>query len=85
MKTKILTTITVIVALLVGGCEKENNSPNDNNQNTGTEFIADYNIATESVLRSVPTEYIDSARIKLHIAYQHTSHGTHVSRGVFGL
>ena len=42
-------------------------------------------MAKESVLRSIPREYIDSARSTLHIAYQHTSHGTHVSRGVFGL
>jgi hypothetical protein len=39
----------------------------------------------KSVLRSIPQEYIALARQNLHIAYQHTSHGTHVSYGMFGL
>jgi len=47
--------------------------------------IADQNVALESVLRSIPDAYIIAARNNLHIAYQHTSHGTHVSRGMFGL
>ena len=49
------------------------------------QFVADYTVAKESVLRKIPPEYIDKARRELVIAYQHTSHGTHVSRGVFGL
>lgn len=36
-------------------------------------------------MRSIPTEYIDKARDELVVAYQHTSHGTHVSRGMYGL
>jgi len=62
------------------------NDDNMTNQNPGNNStIADYSIAKESVLRSIPKEYIDKARTTLHIAYQHTSHGTHVSRGLFGL
>lgn len=48
-------------------------------------YIGDYSKAKEGVLRSIPVEYINKARTELVIAYQHTSHGTHVSRGVFGL
>jgi hypothetical protein len=48
-------------------------------------FIADNTVAKEGVLRNIPVEYINKARTELVIAYQHTSHGTHVSRGVFGL
>ncbi len=48
-------------------------------------YIADYSVAKEAILRAIPVEYIDKARSELVIAYQHTSHGTHVSRGVFGL
>ena len=48
-------------------------------------YVADYRVAKESVLRSIPTYYIDRARENLIVAYQHTSHGTHVSRGMFGL
>lgn len=42
-------------------------------------------MSKESVLRSIPQQYIDRARNTLHIAYQHTSHGTHVSYGLYGL
>jgi hypothetical protein len=48
-------------------------------------YIADYRVAKESVLRSIPVEYINKAKAELVVAYQHTSHGTHVSRGMFGL
>lgn len=47
--------------------------------------IADQAVAFESVLRAIPDSYINAARNDLHIAYQHTSHGTHVSYGMFGL
>jgi hypothetical protein len=65
-----------------------NNCKNDDmtNQIPGnTSTIADFTVAKELVLRSIPKEYIDRARTTLHIAYQHTSHGTHVTRGLFGL
>ena len=48
-------------------------------------YIADYEVANEDVLRSIPEEFINTVKTELVIAYQHTSHGTHVSRGVFGL
>lgn len=69
IKTKtILMAITVFVALLIGSCEKEDNSPDDNNKNTGTQFIADYSVAKDSVLRSIPREYIDTARTTHNIS-----------------
>ena len=49
------------------------------------QYTADHSVAREEVLRSIPVEYINKARTELVIAYQHTSHGTHVSRGVAGL
>lgn len=49
------------------------------------QFIADHTVAKEDVLRSIPSEFIDRARKELVVAYQHTSHGTHVSYGIFGL
>ncbi len=48
-------------------------------------YIADYRVAKEDVLRSIPVEYINKARNTFKIAYQHTSHGTHVSYGMYGL
>jgi len=49
------------------------------------QFVAGSSVAKEEVLRKIPQEFIDKARRELVIAYQHTSHGTHVSRGIFGL
>lgn len=49
------------------------------------QYIADHTVATEEVLRSIPASYIEKAREELIISYQHTSHGTHVSYGMFGL
>lgn len=48
-------------------------------------YIADYTVAKDSVLRAIPDSYINTARTTLHVAYNHTSHGTHVSYGLFGL
>lgn len=48
-------------------------------------YIADQTVATEEVLRGIPQEYINKARTQFIVAYQHTSHGSHVSRGMFGL
>ncbi len=48
-------------------------------------YVADYQVATEAALRAIPDSYIDAARTNLHIAYNHTSHGTHVSYGIYGL
>lgn len=47
--------------------------------------IADYSVAKESVLRNIPVEFLNAARNSLHIAFQHSSHGTHVARGIRGL
>ncbi len=69
-------------AFLTSGCKKDENS---------TPYIfpegstASFNVATETALRQIPVQYIEAARNNLHIAYQHTSHGTHVSYGLFGL
>jgi hypothetical protein len=67
--------------------ETEENTPPETNSEPepGTEFVAGDSVAFESVLRSIPVEYINKARQTLHIAYQHTSHGTHVARGLYGL
>jgi len=48
-------------------------------------FIAGHSVAKEEVLRHIPVEFVNKARQELVIAYQHTSHGTHVTWGVFGL
>jgi hypothetical protein len=67
-------------------CEKSNPSDDDPKPviiNGST--IASFEVATQEVLRSIPVAYINAARNNLHVAYQHTSHGTHVAYGMFGL
>jgi len=83
---RIHTALGFILSLLACVALTNCNDDNMTNQNPGNNStIADHSVAKESVLRSIPKEYIDKARTTLHIAYQHTSHGTHVSRGLFGL
>lgn len=48
-------------------------------------FIADYSVAKESVLRSIPAKYINAAKQKLHIMYCGTSHLSQVADGMRGL
>ena len=69
----------------ISSCEEDDPDPDSDFIKGENAVIADHTIAFEDVLRSIPEEYINAARNNLHIAYQHTSHGTHVSRGLFGL
>ena len=76
----------VSLTLFVSACEKNALDKNDDDLLIPTRStIANDSVAYEEVLRDIPTIWIETARNNLHIAYQHTSHGTHVSRGLFGL
>jgi len=48
-------------------------------------YIAGFEVTKDAVLRSIPESILEKVRNDLHIAYQHTSHGTHVSHGMYGL
>jgi hypothetical protein len=48
----------------------------------GQGLIIDHNCTR---LNDIPAEWIDSAKAKLHIAYQHTSHGSQLIDGMNGL
>lgn len=79
--TSYIIALSCLFASVLVSCEKD-----DPEIITGkTTVIANDSIAYENILRSIPEEYINAARNDLHIAYQHTSHGTHVSYGMFGL
>ncbi len=85
MKNALGLMMMVFFTLLLHSCEKnESQDPGDEPNFTG-ETIASYEVATQAALRAIPVEYINAARNNLHVAYQHTSHGTHVSFGMFGL
>ncbi len=49
------------------------------------QYIADYSVAKEEVLRGIPENVINQARNDFKIVYWHTSHGTQVYRGLNGL
>ncbi len=70
---------------LIVGCNAQNKKAGSSLKSSKNKLIANHSVATDSVLRKIPKEYIDKARNTLHIAYQHTSHGTHVAYGLFGL
>lgn len=57
----------------------------DANEDPEEKFVADHTVAKDSVLRAIPDNYINTARTTLHVAYNHTSHGTQLSYGVYGL
>jgi general stress protein YciG len=71
------------------GSDDQQDDSDDDDENVfegpGTEFVAGHSVALESVLRNIPEEFIQKARDNFVVSYQHTSHGTHVTRGVFGL
>lgn len=83
MKKSCYALLSVLVLLTVPLCSS--GSSNSGSSPDPAVITADYTVASESVLRSIPEKYINEARNTLHIAYQHTSHGTHVSYGMFGL
>lgn len=86
MKSRIKFIVVFTFTFLLFSCDKDSGNGNGNGKlETNSLYIADYSAAKETILRKIPQVYIDKAREELHIAYQHTSHGTHVSRGLFGL
>jgi hypothetical protein len=46
------------------------------------DYVADHTVAKESVLRSIPEQYITSAKENLHIMYCGTSHSSQVRDGM---
>ena len=79
--------VLLLFVIVFAGCKDPGGSSGSSGGSFGSSgaVIADYSVAKESVLRAIPDQYINAARTTLHVAYQHTSHGTHVSRGLFGL
>lgn len=82
----------ISIAILFSQCKKDSSNKDNDPIDVKLDgsivqgpYIAGYAVAKEGILRAIPQNYIDSARNLLHIAYQHTSHGTHITRGMFGL
>ncbi len=79
LKSTFLPLLLTLLITACGGSGSGSGVPSTSN------YVADYSKATEATLRAIPDNYINTARTSLHVAYNHTSHGTHVSYGAFGL
>lgn len=77
--------VAIASAIMLGCSIKASEKSSKANSRNKELYIAGHEVAKESVLRSIPRKYIDKARTTLHVAYQHTSHGTHVTLGLSGL
>ena len=49
------------------------------------DMLTDHRYATLEDLKDIPQEWIVSAKNKLHIRYEHTSHGSQITRGMANL
>jgi hypothetical protein len=68
-----------------GGVVNDNNDAQPTDNGNDELFIAGHEEGKEVTLRSIPEAFLDFARENFVISYQHTSHGTHVTRGMYGL
>ena len=84
MKRKFIVILSfLVISFIFFSCKKDNgtNPVIVGPGNQGLLIINHSNIN----LNSIPVNWIDSAKAKLHIAYQHTSHGSQLISGMSGL
>jgi len=70
--------LSLLFFAMVAGCSKES----ETGPVAGDGFIIDHSCAK---LASIPSEWIQTAKDNLHIAYSHTSHGSQLTEGMSGL
>lgn len=75
MKKIVLGTGLIIIIVLMS-CSKSDNP------DISQDLIINHN---NTSLNSIPSEWITAAKQNLHIAYQHTSHGSQLTTGMTGL
>ena len=72
MKIKEILCWSVIAMMSIAACSSDSDpaeKSDDTKELLGSQFVADYVVAREEVLRAIPIEFIDKARQNLHIAY----------------
>lgn len=75
---KILKLLTILAMIsLIYGCSKD-----EKENQTAADLIINHNCTN---LGSIPDEWITKAKKDLHIAYEHTSHGSQLTTGMSGL
>lgn len=85
-RTCIVALLSILLAFL--SCESSKNftpSTAPNYPIPSGETIADAKVAYESVLRNIPDDVLQTIRSNFDVFYVHSSHGTHVAFGAFGL
>jgi len=80
MKTTLFAT-AFIALFLLSGCTKKEPDPEPQAKDPA-DLIVDHNNIR---LSDIPAQYITLARNNLHIAYEHTSHGSQITDGMSGL
>lgn len=70
-----------LFTMIFWGCQKDEG--NDDPDSLNDDYILINHECTK--LNSIPIEWIESAKEKLHIAYGHTSHGSQLTTGMTGL
>jgi hypothetical protein len=70
--------LSLAIIALMSGCSKDI----DNGSGYGDAIIIDH---SSTKLASIPSEWIQTAKEDLHIAYSHTSHGSQLTEGMSGL
>jgi len=73
------------LGLLIGACMVILGLSTATRAQEARPVIADYTVAKEAVLRSIPEQYIRAAKERLHIMYCGTSHSSQVVDGLRGL
>ncbi len=80
---KYLLSVVVLAIALLQSCTKDETGPgSDDDAAKINSMIIDHKCIS---LDDIPSAWIDSARMKLHIAYGHTSHGSQLTSGMTGL
>jgi len=73
MKIREILCWSVLSIVSLATCSSSDSDPAEKSDDTkellGSQFVADYVVAREEVLRAIPIEFIDKARQNLHIAY----------------
>ena len=81
LKQIFIITLTISFCFMLPRSSMTSASPNAD----GEAIIADHSIVRMVMDNLIPEEDIANARNNLHIAYEHTSHGSQITTGMDGL
>ncbi len=86
---RVFCVLAIAIVFMMAGVSCDSSGGSDSGDLPGGDLpggtIAGASVALDSVLRTIPDSVLATIRSDFEVAYFHTSHGTHVSYGVFGL